>query len=148
MIVWNSIIDFCLPFMSNQWYFQNQSCFVNTVPHPVPSSSVSFLFSQISISFVPGKNIFISKAFKKTVLKIVQGQFEQYHKMFHFVSYCLIWYIYSSLLTGKINEKMCNDIDTRCLCYKTFYSNNLNYFVISWSVCPWQDFPAKSYVWR
>jgi hypothetical protein len=25
---------------------------------------------------------------------------------------------------------------------KTFYSRDLQIFVISWSVCPWQDFPA------
>jgi len=27
-------------------------------------------------------------------------------------------------------------------CYKTFYVRNLRIFVISWSVCPWQGFPA------
>jgi hypothetical protein len=28
------------------------------------------------------------------------------------------------------------------LYYKTFYGHNLQIFVISWSVCPWQAFPA------
>jgi hypothetical protein len=32
--------------------------------------------------------------------------------------------------------------------YKTFYGCNLRIFVISWSVCPWQAFPAKSNVCR
>ncbi len=27
-------------------------------------------------------------------------------------------------------------------CYKIFYDRNLRIFVISWSVCPWQAFPA------
>jgi len=27
-------------------------------------------------------------------------------------------------------------------CYKTFYGRNLRMFVISYSVCPWQDFPV------
>jgi hypothetical protein len=26
--------------------------------------------------------------------------------------------------------------------YKTFYRRNLQIFVISWSVCPWQAYPA------
>jgi S-adenosylhomocysteine hydrolase len=26
--------------------------------------------------------------------------------------------------------------------YKTFYGRNLPIFVMSWSVCPWQAFPA------
>ncbi len=29
-----------------------------------------------------------------------------------------------------------------CQSYKTFYGRNLLFFVISWSVCPWQAFPA------
>jgi hypothetical protein len=28
------------------------------------------------------------------------------------------------------------------LYYKTFYSRDLQIFVIRWSVCPWQAFPA------
>ncbi len=31
-------------------------------------------------------------------------------------------------------------------CYKTFYGRKLRIFKISWSVCPWQTFPAKSNV--
>ncbi len=31
-------------------------------------------------------------------------------------------------------------------CIKTFYVRNLLMFVLSWSVCPWQTFPAQSYV--
>jgi hypothetical protein len=31
-------------------------------------------------------------------------------------------------------------------CYKTFYGRNLSISVTSYSVCPWQAFPAKSNV--
>jgi hypothetical protein len=27
-------------------------------------------------------------------------------------------------------------------CYKTFYVRNLRIFILSYSVCPWQGFPA------
>ncbi len=31
---------------------------------------------------------------------------------------------------------------SRGQCYKTFYDRNLRLFVISWSICRWQTFPA------
>jgi hypothetical protein len=34
--------------------------------------------------------------------------------------------------------------NTRAQCYKTFYVCNLRIFAISYSVCPWQAFPALS----
>ncbi len=33
-------------------------------------------------------------------------------------------------------------LTTKGQCYKAFYGRNLQIFVISWSVCPWQAFPA------
>ncbi len=27
-------------------------------------------------------------------------------------------------------------------CYKTFYGRKLQLFIINWSICPWQAFPA------
>ncbi len=46
MIIWNSNIDSCLPFMSSdQWYFQTGSHSINTVPHPSPCSSPSHSFT-------------------------------------------------------------------------------------------------------
>ncbi len=33
--------------------------------------------------------------------------------------------------------------EARCQCYKTFYGRKLRLFVLSYSVCPWQAFPAK-----
>jgi hypothetical protein len=41
----------------------------------------------------------------------------------------------------------CDSVDLKIACgksYKTFYSCNLRISVISWSVYPWQSFPAKS----
>jgi hypothetical protein len=35
-------------------------------------------------------------------------------------------------------------VQARGLHYKTFYGRNLRIFIISWSVCPWQAFPAWS----
>jgi hypothetical protein len=35
-----------------------------------------------------------------------------------------------------------NTKETRAQCYKTFFVRNLHFFIISWSVCPWQAFPA------
>jgi hypothetical protein len=35
-------------------------------------------------------------------------------------------------------------VDTGGLYYKPFYGRNLQIFRISYSVCPWEDFPAKS----
>jgi hypothetical protein len=32
----------------------------------------------------------------------------------------------------------------RCQCYKTFYGRKLRIFFVSWSICPWQAFPASS----
>ncbi len=32
----------------------------------------------------------------------------------------------------------------RCQCYKTFYGRKLQFFIISWSVCSWQNF---SFMW-
>jgi hypothetical protein len=33
--------------------------------------------------------------------------------------------------------------DTRGQCYETVYICNVQIFVLSWSVCPWQAFPSQ-----
>ncbi len=38
------------------------------------------------------------------------------------------------------------NIETKAQCYKTFYGCNLQIFTISWSDCPWQEFPTESNV--
>jgi hypothetical protein len=52
----------------------------------------------------------------------------------------------SSLLQTAINyeHKKFYNSNTRAQCYKTFYGRNLLIFVISYSVCSWQDFSPWS----
>jgi hypothetical protein len=52
---------------------------------------------------------------------------------------------HSSLLCNSVSDeaqKKFYNFDTRVLYYKTFYGRNLRIFVKSYSVCPWQVFPA------
>ncbi len=54
IIIWNATINSHLPLIrSTQWYFQNHSCSVNTISHPVPSHSILLFFSEMVISFMP-----------------------------------------------------------------------------------------------
>jgi hypothetical protein len=52
------------------------------------------------------------------------------------------------LLRKYVNygSKRFHSTGPRAQCYKTFYGRNLRIFVISYSVCPWQTFPAQSNV--
>jgi hypothetical protein len=52
---------------------------------------------------------------------------------------------YMNSLVSDKHEKVYN-VDTRGQCYKAFFFRNLRIFIISWSVCPCQAFPAKSNV--
>jgi hypothetical protein len=47
-----------------------------------------------------------------------------------------------ALTASGIKSNIVYSIDTRGLYYKTFYGRNLQIFVISYSVCPWQAFQA------
>ncbi len=42
----------------------------------------------------------------------------------------------------KLGSYSFYEIDRRGMYYKTFYNHNLQIFVISYSVCPWQAFPG------
>jgi hypothetical protein len=42
----------------------------------------------------------------------------------------------------EITEACVGSDESRCLCYKTFFVRNVRIFVISYSVYPWQAFPA------
>jgi hypothetical protein len=37
--------------------------------------------------------------------------------------------------------------ETGAQCFKTFYGRNLQMFIISWSVCPWQAVSAWQMLW-
>jgi hypothetical protein len=43
-------------------------------------------------------------------------------------------------LIASNKGKKFDNIDTWCQHYKTFYIRDLQMFLISWSVCPWQAF--------
>ncbi len=43
---------------------------------------------------------------------------------------------------SKFTPKFIYEIEPRWQCYKTFYGRKLRLFIISYSVCPWQTFPA------
>jgi hypothetical protein len=46
----------------------------------------------------------------------------------------------------KLQPEKFNKNVTRAQCYKTFYVRALRIFVLSYSVCPWEAFPALSNV--
>ncbi len=53
---------------------------------------------------------------------------------------------HSSLIYMSVNygHKKFYNIGPWCQSYMIFYFRNLRMFAISWSVCPWQAFPAQS----
>ncbi len=54
-----------------------------------------------------------------------------------------IFCVSDTLLRDKLEcLRGANIFESRGQCYKTFFVRNLWIFVISWSVCPWQAFPA------
>ncbi len=48
--------------------------------------------------------------------------------------------------TVNYDRKEFYDTGPWCQCYNTFYGRNLRMLVISYSVCPWQAFPAYTNV--
>ena len=67
------------------------------------------------------------------------------------VNNCLNTNIYSYLespdgQSSNLYLNVVNFFNTWVQCFKTFYVRNLRFFLISWSVCPWQAFLAKSSV--
>ncbi len=73
MIIWNGIIDSHLPFLSGkQQYFQNQSRYVYTILHRVPSNSVLLIFSQMAISLMPASH-------KYNLVKSYQENWQTFH---------------------------------------------------------------------